>query len=105
VETWVRRAVCSHSRRLAVLSLGSAALAAALGRPVTAEAGSCNKKSKKRCKQLGTSCEIVVRAFCTGADPGGNGCLQRLMPCCTPLETCDATASTQCFVDRFPKPV
>ena len=100
-EDLTRRSTKSHSHRRAMLSLGGVALLSTLGKPSVADAGKRGKRCKKPCQKQVSACETVVRAFCVEEDPGGNGCLQSVMPCCTPLQTCDSATSTQCFIDKL----
>lgn len=100
-DTWTRQRATPLSRRRSLLTLSSAALAGAIAVPTVAEAGKNKKKCKKKCQQQVGQCEDVVRAFCEEADPGGNGCLMAVLPCCDPLQTCNSAASTQCFIDEL----
>lgn len=90
-----RRAAAAVTRRHSFLTLGGAALTAAVAAPATAEAGKGARKARKRCKKQEGKCRTSVEEFC-----GGNAsCLESLFRCCEPLATCDAGASTDCFLN------
>jgi hypothetical protein len=91
------RRAAAVSRRSSLLTLGGAALGAVVA-PALAEAKKGGKgKAKKKCQAQVGKCKNVVRDFCDEfADV--QGCLDALFPCCDPLKTCNATASTQCFI-------
>jgi hypothetical protein len=100
-DAWTRQTAMPFSRRRSILTLSGAGIAAAAAGPLVAKAGKRGKKCKKKCQQQVGQCEDVVRAFCSDVDPGGNGCLQTVLPCCDPLQTCNSAASTQCFIDAL----
>jgi hypothetical protein len=90
---------------LQALAGAAAGLAGAVATPSVAEAGKCGAKCAKKCERQVGKCETVVRAFCEDADPGGTGCLNAVLPCCDPLQTCNSAASTQCFIDELFMPI
>ncbi len=90
-----RRAAAAVTRRHSFLTLGGAALMAAVAAPATAEAGKAAKKAKKRCKRQKGQCRTSVEEFCGSNAP----CLESLLQCCEPLATCNAGASTDCFIN------
>src|SRR5688500_12114992 len=90
-----QRAAAAVTRRLTFLTLGGAALTAAVAAPATAEAGKAARKARKRCKRQKGQCRTSVEEFC-----GTNAtCLANLLTCCEPLATCNAGASIDCFLN------
>jgi hypothetical protein len=100
-DAWTRQTAKPLSRRRSLLTLGGAGLTSAIAGNSVAKAGKRGKQCKKKCQQQESQCEDVVRAFCNEVDPGGNGCTMTVLPCCTPLSSCNAAASTQCFIDKL----
>jgi hypothetical protein len=100
-DAWTRQTAMTISRRRSILTLSGAGVAGAVAGPLVAQAGKRGKKCKKKCQQQVSQCEDVVRAFCNDVDPSGNGCLMTVLPCCDPLKSCNAAASTQCFIDKL----
>lgn len=100
-DAWTRLTARPLFRRRSILTLSGATLVGAVAGPSMARAGQRGKQCKKKCQQQASQCENVVRPYCEEVDPGGNGCLQRVLPCCYPLTSCDAAASTQCFIDNL----
>lgn len=83
------------TRRGSLLTLGGSALAATLaGQSVaTAKKGKKRKAHLKRCKRQIPACEDAMRAICNPVP----GCvLAELLPCCSPLSTCQAGESITC---------
>lgn len=91
-----RRAAAAVTRRHAFLLMSGAAAAAAT--PGAAEAGEAGKKARKRCKRQRGACRESVEEFCEG----NLECLDHLLPCCDPLETCNARESTECLLRPLP---
>jgi hypothetical protein len=84
-----RRTVAAISRRASLLTLGSAALAAAASRPREADAAKAGKKCKKRCKRQGEQCRAKTEDVCAGAvDP--TACREFFRPVCEALGRCNA---------------
>ncbi len=90
-----RRAAAAVTRRHSFLLLSGAAGAAAA--PITAEAGDAAKKVRRRCRRQKAQCQASVEEHC-GAS---SGCVDNLLPCCEALATCNASASTECFLSRL----
>jgi hypothetical protein len=88
-----RRAAASVTRRHSFLMMGGAASAAAV--PVIGEASEAGKKARKRCKRQRGECRASVEEFCGSSA----SCLADLLPCCDPLATCNARASTACLLN------
>jgi hypothetical protein len=91
IESLTRRAADAVSRRASLVTLGGAALAAAVAtKPGVSEAKkggqSCGKKQKKKCKNVEATCNTNGIALCAG-DPT---CLSQIQLCCQ-----------QCFSDGF----
>lgn len=99
-DALTRQAAAAISRRRSFLTLGGAALTAAIAAPSIAEAGKAGKKAKKKCKKQVDKCEAKVRDFCE-LQKGEEECLADLLPCCQPLKGCNAGESTECFLDNF----
>ena len=100
-DSLARRTGAAVSRRASLVTLGGAALGAAVAAPALVDAGKAGKKAKKKCKKQVGKCKTVVEEFC--ADLGGEvqECLDALNPCCAFLKTCNSGASTECFIDEL----
>ncbi|MGH2614317.1 MAG: hypothetical protein ACRDJC_03680 [Thermomicrobiales bacterium] len=92
-----RRAAAAVTRRHSFLTLGAATLTAAAA-PKSVEAGKAGKKARKKCKRQRGKCRASVEEFCEGDAT----CESSLLPCCDPLATCNAGASTECLLTSIP---
>jgi hypothetical protein len=100
-DRWTRQTAVASPRR-SLLTVSAAALLGAVLPPAVVTASPRGKACKKACQAQGSQCETTLRAFCQKVDPGGNGCLQTVLPCCAPLTTCDAAAAIQCVLALVP---
>jgi hypothetical protein len=89
----------SLSRRASLVSLGGAALAAAVVRPTPARAGSVGKKVKKKCKKQIGQCETSVTIFCARQLFDREDCEATLLPCCTSFAGCKGGDAYDCIVN------
>ena len=88
-----RRAARVFSRRATLMTLGGAAVTAAVAGPSRATAKTKGKNAAKKCKGQVDDCRLVVSAFCVGRP----GCEDDLRPCCSFLSGCDADRSLDCM--------
>jgi hypothetical protein len=96
-EVVTRRAGGSVDRRGSLLTLGGAAVTAALAEPTVVQAGkiarNARKRSKKKCKRQVDACRSSLTTLCSG-DPE---CEPNFLPCCSDLSDCKAGRSLDCF--------
>jgi hypothetical protein len=90
-----RRHAAGVSRRSSVLTLGGAALAAAIATPELSHAKKkkgkdCKKKEKQRCSNDIEACETTINLSCN--DPAG--CPEALL-CC---QSCSAEGFFECLI-------
>jgi hypothetical protein len=93
VDTVARHAAAAITRRHSLLTLGGAALAAAVARPTFSEAKKkvrkdCQKKEKQRCGKDTAACLNTVAVVCGTPD-------------CVALQACCATCSANGFLACF----
>jgi hypothetical protein len=92
-----RRGAGAVNRRGSLMTLGGAALAAAIARPPLVHAGKiarkARKRSQKKCKKQVDECRARLIALCNG-DPE---CEAIFLPCCSDLSDCQAGKSLDCF--------
>jgi hypothetical protein len=91
VQTAKQRIATMASRRLSLVALGGAALAAATGEVAGKGGQSCGKKKQKRCRKDAAGCRNNLLAACAG-DPD---CAGSLTSCC---ETCSANGFVSCLI-------
>jgi hypothetical protein len=115
-DAFTRRAAAAVSRRSSLATFGGAALAASLLAPTVNaaqnKAKKAKKKARKKCRNQQGQCETSVQAFCnlppnatavaSVSAEGMPTCFELLSPCCTFLSTCNASASTTCFLQFVP---
>jgi hypothetical protein len=101
------------SRRASLMTLGGAALVAALAGAPAAEAKKNNnkkaKKAKKRarrrlqqtCDAQPGQCQTAVQAFCANQGMRSQSCLQQLSRCCTLIVDCNVTPAFTCVFNSF----
>jgi hypothetical protein len=92
----------SGARRRSLLTFAATAAAAAVVRTSTVSAGKDAKKAKKRsrkkCRRQIAQCRSVITDFCTkGAVECPDDKLEAALACCSPLSTCKASRSLDCF--------
>jgi hypothetical protein len=123
LETFTRRAATVVSRRVSLLTLGSAGLVALAG-PITAEAKkngknkkkNSNKKKRKSAGNVTSQCQQDLEdcsaqaTLCAGqvgpcaatlsntCDDDDPACPEQATACCQYLATCDVTAFFACLV-------
>jgi hypothetical protein len=96
-DALTRHAADAVSRRAALVTLGGAALAAAVASPGVSAAKkrvgkTCKKKEKKRCNNDAAACRTTLVLGCVGDDE----CIALLTPCC---DTCSANGFFACFLE------
>lgn len=95
-DAFARHAAAAVSRRTSLLTLGGAALTAAIAAPVAANANEARKKVKKKCKKQGKQCRSATIEVCEG----NQNCVDSLVPCCAFLARCKAGAYLDCFFSQ-----
>ena len=98
-DTLTRRATDVVSRRNTFLTLGGAALAAAIAMPAQTSA----KKGKDRCKSQVDKCRTGAADLCESAYAGEfvTQCIERYTPCCEFLKDCKAAEALECVVEKY----
>lgn len=97
-DTVTRDAATAVTRRASLLSIGGAALAAAMAVPAIAEAGKSGKKNAdKRCKKQKSQCLAAFAEFCASLEEP-QICEAFLSPCCEPLTRCNAGEAITCIL-------
>jgi hypothetical protein len=97
IDTVMRDVAAGVSRRTSLLTLGGAALAAAVAKPDVSEAkkkksgDKCKKKEKQRCSNDAATCRLLLPGGCQG-DPD---CIALLTPCC---DSCSSSKFLSCFL-------
>jgi hypothetical protein len=94
----------SVTRRLSLVSLSAAGLAAFASSRVTDARNSAKKKLKKKqqqkCQAQAGACETLLNRICVEDNEGDPGdiqsCLETAQRCCPLLATCDFAAYIQC---------
>jgi hypothetical protein len=96
------------TRRRSLMTLGGAAMAAALSGPALAEARKKGKKGrntrKKTCQKQGAPCREFVDQFCELFFPPGPGrdfCLAGASPCCSSIEQCRGEEFFACLFEAI----
>lgn len=97
VDTVSRDAAAAVTRRASLLSIGGAAVAAALGGPALAKPGASDKRARKRCLNQTSQCRAAIAEYCPSLEAPGV-CAGFLSPCCDSLAQCNAAQSTACFL-------
>jgi hypothetical protein len=99
------RSAASRSRRLSLIGLGGAAIAA-VARPVPARAGKGGKKAKKKCTRQVGACETAVRNACglLLLEEEAEACEAALLPCCASFKGCKAGTAYECLLNAVREP-
>ena len=74
------------------LPVGARAAARAASVSASARRGSVKKKARQKCKRQVGQCQALVRVQCEGDQE----CLDRILPCCVLLGTCDFAGFLVC---------
>jgi hypothetical protein len=97
IATFTARTVTTLTRRVALLGLGGAGLAATF-RPAPTRADKAGKRAKKACRGQIGQCQGSVSAFC--ANPffeNPEACEAVLSPCCQQFKNCKARGAYDCL--------
>lgn len=98
-------ATATITRRRALMTAGGAALATAVGGPVTTEAGkageNAKRKVKKTCQRQAAACRQTWNDRCATDVECEAANLQRILACCAPLADCRAGAALDCLLADF----
>lgn len=96
-----RGAAEAVSRRNSLLTLGGAALASGLARPVDAEAKkSAAKKARKRCKRQVSQCTAFFNELCEELECPAEQ-LEIIHRCCVSFQSCNVGGFLECYVSNF----
>lgn len=93
----VARDAAVVSRRTSLLSIGGAALAAAMAGPALAKRGKSGKSARKRCMNQTSQCRAAIAEYCA-LQTLPQVCEAFLAPCCEPLAQCNARETTACIL-------
>ena len=101
-EPLTRHAADTVWRRRPLLALAAAAVASTATAFAPAQAGKdarkARKRSRKRCRRQIDQCRSIITDFCTeGAVECPDEKLEAALACCSPLSTCRAGRSLDCF--------
>ena len=104
-DTLTRQAAGAVSRRGSLLTMGGAAVVAAVTAPSFVQASNdgkkAGKKAKKKCKKQIDECRNTLLDRCLG-NPECEDEMELVLPCCSLLANCKAGEALDCFF--FPEP-
>lgn len=97
IDAITRNAATAISRRTSLLSIGGAALTAAMTVPALAKPGKSGKSALKRCKKQTGQCRIAIAEHCAPLEEP-QICEAFLGACCETLAQCNAGLTITCLL-------